>query len=182
MRLKGKDGISKVSTLPPSASASLWPGASIKKTQKTPHREIELALKWARRFGHDQNERTSPDVDKKRLPLGLRKTPPSVLARAVIQSRITAGLTQEQLTERMETAGISTCDSSLGGLAQQTLRELGCVGGLLGFSAHFPPDSGGDAHEQGTEKNNGCRLGHWRHLSEYWPNPQSQWCRRCKWS
>lgn len=80
----------------------------VKKTQKTPRREIELALKRGR--GGDMRKRIlAKDVHKKWLKdPAYREAYDSLaeefaLAAAVIEARSRAGLTQEELAERMGT-------------------------------------------------------------------------------
>ena len=59
MRLKGKDGISRALYVTAAGHRVVVVRVFVKKTQKTPTREIELALKRAREIRHGQAKRPS---------------------------------------------------------------------------------------------------------------------------
>ena len=66
MRIKGKDGISRALYVTAVGSRVVVVRVFINKTEKTPNREIELALKRAKEIGNDQSERPSSEVDEER--------------------------------------------------------------------------------------------------------------------
>ena len=53
MRMKGKDGISRALYVTAAGQRIVVVRVLIKKTEKTPSREIELALKRAKEIGND---------------------------------------------------------------------------------------------------------------------------------
>jgi DNA-binding transcriptional regulator YiaG len=110
MRMKGKDGISRALYVTALGRRVIVVRAFIKKTQKTPNREIELAPEFA-------------------------------LAHAVIEARVAAGLTEEQLAERMHTTQsvIARLESGRTRPSTQTLERLAAATGTR-LKISFEPE------------------------------------------
>jgi phage-related protein len=66
MRMKGKDGISRALYVTAVSRRVVVVRVFVKKTEKTPNREIELALKRVKEIGNDQSKRPSSEVDEER--------------------------------------------------------------------------------------------------------------------
>jgi phage-related protein len=62
--MKGKDGISRAFYVTAVGQRVVVVRVFVKKTEKTPNREIELALKRAKEIGNDQGKRPSSEVDE----------------------------------------------------------------------------------------------------------------------
>src|SRR5580658_8761189 len=109
MRMKGKMGFRGLSTLLAVGWRVVVVRVFIKKTPKTPNREIE---------------------------------PEFALARAVIDARVTAGLTQEQLAQRMDTTQsvIARLESGRTRPSTQTLERLASATGTR-LRISFEPES-----------------------------------------
>lgn len=105
----------------------------IKKAQKTPEREIRLALKRAEgnRVTKLRDLHQAWMKDPKYRKAHENMTPEFELARAVIEARVAAGLTQEQLAKRMDTSQsvIARLESGRTRPSTQTLERLAAATG-----------------------------------------------------
>ncbi len=105
----------------------------INKTQKTPNREIEFALRRAKGFCmtkvSDLHRRWMKNKEYRKTHEEL--APEFALARAVIDARVIAGLTQEQLAQRMKTTQsvIARLESGRARPSTQTLERLATATG-----------------------------------------------------
>lgn len=138
MRLRGRDGIARALYVTASGRRVVILRVFAKKTQKTPRREIELARPTCK----------GGDMSRKNIPVGesfaaWRKDPEYVkaynaleeefsLAKAMIEARAHAGLTQEQLAERMDTtqAVIARLESGRVKPSTRTLERLAAATGM----------------------------------------------------
>lgn len=138
MRLHRRDGIARSLYLTASARQVVILRTFVKKTQKTPRREIELARRRAQE-GH---------MTRKMIPVeesfaAWRQDPTYVkaydaledeftLATAMIEARAHAGLTQEQLAARMHTtqAVIARLESGRVKPSTRTLERLAAATGM----------------------------------------------------
>jgi phage-related protein/DNA-binding XRE family transcriptional regulator len=108
MRMKGKDGISRAVYVTAKRQRVVVVRVFVKKTQKTPRREIEIALQRAKEAG-SMKRTTVDDLHKKWMknPKYRREyealDEEFSLAAALIEARARAGLTQEQVAQRMKT-------------------------------------------------------------------------------
>jgi phage-related protein len=64
MRMKGKDGISRALYVTAVGQRVVVVRVFVKKTEKTPNREIELALKRAKEVLNDKSKRPSSEMDE----------------------------------------------------------------------------------------------------------------------
>jgi ribosome-binding protein aMBF1 (putative translation factor) len=109
MRMKGKDRISRAIYVTAKERRIVVLRVFVKKTQKTPRREIEIALQRAREGSGSMKRTTADDLHKKwmRNPKYRREyealEEEFSLAAALIEARARAGLTQEQVAQRMKT-------------------------------------------------------------------------------
>jgi ribosome-binding protein aMBF1 (putative translation factor) len=137
MRLRGRDGIARALYVTATGRRVVILRVFAKKTQKTPRREIELAAACE-----------GGDMSRKMIPVeesfaAWRKDPKYVaaynaledefsLAAVIIEARAQAGLTQEQLAERMHTtqAVIARLESGRVKPSTRTLERLAAATGM----------------------------------------------------
>ena len=139
MRLRGRGGIARSLYVTASGRRVVILRTFVKKTQKTPRREIELALQAGQ--GGDMSRNKMIPVEESFAEW--RKDPDYVkaynaledefsLAAEMIQARASAGLTQEQLAQRMNTtqAVIARLESGRVKPSTRTLERLAAATGM----------------------------------------------------
>jgi phage-related protein/DNA-binding XRE family transcriptional regulator len=138
MRLRGRDGIARALYMTASGRRVVILRVFTKKTQKTPRREIEPRA--ATRRGGDMSRkmipveesfaawRKDPEYEQAHNALEQEFT----LAAAMIEARARAGLTQQQLAERMQTTQpvIARLESGRVKPSTRTLERLAAATGM----------------------------------------------------
>jgi ribosome-binding protein aMBF1 (putative translation factor) len=134
MRMKGRDGVSRAIYVTAVGQRIIVVRVFIKKTQSTPAREIELALKRAKGVAamtkvNDLHRKWMKDPGYRRAHAELAAE--FAIARAVIEARAHAGITQEQLAQKMETTQsvIARLESGRTKPSTQTLERLAAATG-----------------------------------------------------
>src|SRR5215467_4248530 len=109
MRMKGKDGISRAVYVTAKGRRVVVVRVFVKKTQKTPRREIEIALQTSPGGSGSMKRTTVDDLHRKWMKnQNYRREYEALeeefsLSAALIEARVRAGLTQEQVAQRMKT-------------------------------------------------------------------------------